>query len=149
MNGQTDSTEIWRDHESGWLRCKYGDISLANVLPDKPGRVEDVGPLILVTVPFERDTINLARYGIDFTVTDGIARMHARNGTWWHRLQPAHWRAGMVPNGWSPQIMLGQRVQFAPGPEQAQFKVILVGGQSITGRHTLELTADNPGRQEN
>lgn len=143
MNGQPESTEVWRDRESGWLRCKYGNISLSNVWPDKPGRVEDVGPLILVTVPFERDTINLAQYGIDFTVTDGIARMRARNGTWWHRLQPAHWRAGIVPKGWSAHIMLGQRVQSAPGPEQRQFKVILVGGQSITGQQARELSTDS------
>lgn len=149
MNGQLESTQVWRDRESGWVRCKYGNISLSNVWPDNPGHVQDVGTLMLVTVPFERDTINLAQYGIDFTVSDGIARMRARNGTWWHRLQPAHWRAGIVPKGWSPQIMLGQRVHFSPGPKPRNFKVILGGGQSIIGRHTLESTADNPGRQEN
>jgi hypothetical protein len=69
----------------------------------------DMGELILVTVPFKRDTNQLAELGIDFTVTDGVARTVATNGTWTHRLQPAHWRAGRVPHGWSPQIMLGRQ----------------------------------------
>ncbi len=67
-----------------------------------------MGELILVTVPFVRDTRSLAELGIDFTVTDGVARTVATNGTWHHRLQPAHWRAGIVPNGWSETIMLGR-----------------------------------------
>lgn len=102
------STEVWKDAETGWLRCEFGDISLANIWPDRPGVVEDVGPLILVTVPFERDTANLARFGVELTVRNGISRMQAKNGTWTHRLQPAHWRNNIVPAGWSEQIMLGR-----------------------------------------
>lgn len=102
------SVEVWKDPETGWLRCVHGDISLSNVWPDDPGNVHDMGPLILVTVPFERDSINLSRCGISFTVTNGVARTEAKNGTWLHRLQPAHWRGGIVPAGWSPQIMLGR-----------------------------------------
>ncbi len=104
----TMSVEVWRDAESGWLRCEFGDISLSNVWPDRPGVVEYVGPLILVTVPSERDTASLARLGVELTVKDGISRIRASNGTWWHRLQPAHWRDNTVPSGWSERIMLGR-----------------------------------------
>lgn len=102
------SIEVWRDPETGWLQCEYGNISLSNVWPNKPGVVEGMGPLILVTVPFESDTVSLAECGVHFTVTDGIARTQARNGTWYHRLQPAHWRDGRAPAGWSQEIMLGR-----------------------------------------
>ena len=108
------SVEVWKDSESGWLRCEFGDISLSNVWPDKPGVVEDVGPLILVTVPFEHDIANLARFGVELTVKDGISRMRASNGTWLHRLQPAHWRDAIVPAGWSERMMLGRLTGDSP-----------------------------------
>lgn len=107
MTTPSESVEVWQDTDSGWLRCVHGTISLSNVWPDDPGMMHDMGRLILVTVPFVRDTKQLAEHDIDFTVADGIARTVARNGSWTHRLQPAHWRAGRVPPGWSPQIMLG------------------------------------------
>lgn len=107
MTATPASVEVWRDPATGWLRCAHGTISLSNVWPSDPGRVHDMGQLILVTVPFEHDTRSLAELDIDFTVTDGVAHTVATNGTWHHRLQPAHWRAGRVPNGWSPHIMLG------------------------------------------
>ena len=108
MTSTESSVEIWRDPDTGWLHCELGTISPANVWRTDPGRIHDMGELILVTVPFVRDTRSLAELGIDFTVTDGVARTVVTNGTWHHRLQPAHWRAGIVPNGWSETIMLGR-----------------------------------------
>jgi hypothetical protein len=108
MTNQAASVEIWEDADTGWLRCAFGNISLSNVWPNEPGVVQGMGPLILVTVPFDSDTFNLAQFGVDFTVTDGIARTRAKNGTWFHRVQPAHWRDGAAPMGWSQQIMLGR-----------------------------------------
>lgn len=110
MTTASESVEVWQDSDTGWLRCAHGTISLSNVWPDDPGMVHDMGALILVTVPFDSDTEQLAEFDIDFTVTEGVARTVARNGTWMHRLQPAHWRDGRVPRGWSPQIMLGRSV---------------------------------------
>lgn len=103
-----DSIEVWEDVDTGWLRCVHGNISLSNVWPNDPGCLHGMGPLILVTLPFEYDTLSLAQLGIDFSVADGVARTVAKNGTWLHRLQPAHWRDGIVPDGWSAGIMLGR-----------------------------------------
>lgn len=118
MSGESSavpiSTEVWQESETGWIRTEFGDISLSNVWPAKPGMVENVGSLILVTVPPERDTANLARFGVELLVEDGIAHLRAKNGTWRHRLQPAHWRAGIVPAGWSERIMLGRLIDGNP-----------------------------------
>lgn len=96
------SIEIWK-----WLRCAFGNISLSSIWPSNPGIIAGMGPLMLVTDPIEQDIIQLAHYGVELSVTNGIARTVAINGTWLHRLRPAHWRDGIRPVEWSPFIMVG------------------------------------------
>lgn len=101
------SIEVWEDAETSWLRCAFGNISLSSIWPSNPGVIPGMGPLMLVVDPVEVDIYQLAHYGVELSVANGIARTVANNGTWLHRLLPAHWRNGIPPVGWSPFIMLG------------------------------------------
>lgn len=88
-------------------RCAFGDISLSSIWPSNPGMMETPGPLMLVTDPLNQYIGQLALFGVEVTISNGVARTVARNGTWLHRLRPAHWRDGVAPVEWSPFIMLG------------------------------------------
>lgn len=102
------SVEVRHDPATGRVWCEHGDISRTWVRDDNPGVMTDMGPLIIVRADHAKESRNLADFGITYTVTDGLARTEARNGVWLHRLEPAHWAVGDVPNGWCDQIMLGR-----------------------------------------
>lgn len=103
------STEIRYDH-TGRVWCDYGDIARTWVSGANPGVIANMGPLILIRRDHAAETANLRAFGVQFTVTEGVAKTEARNGIWVHRLQPAHWAGGVVPPGdmWVPEILLGR-----------------------------------------
>lgn len=104
----TDSIAICHD-ETGRVYCKYGDISESSVTDGNFGVITGMGPLMVVTLPLEQETFNLGSFGVKFSVTAGIAKTEAKNGTWFHRLEPAHWADGVKPDSfWSDNIMLGR-----------------------------------------
>jgi hypothetical protein len=105
----TETSTPIRHDPTGRVWCRYGDIARTWVSGDTPGVITNMGPLILVRRDHAAESANLRHFGVQFTVTNGVAKTEARNGVWIHRLQPAHWADGPPPGDlWVPEILLGR-----------------------------------------